>query len=615
MASPKIEVDKFYAITLKRSGAATSGIITIATGTDRLDNSRLTIFSNVWVDVSEEDMWFQIWSDSAKVADGKAYDAGIGIQIDKTKIDSASGSTIDNEDRYHEFTSTGENIANTAVIATVLEESIEVQDERTGSPVYDRKKFISSFSFVTNSELSELQETSEPLIIGCMQDTNPKSNDLIEKIQTFIGLAKGDEFRIIAPDADLLSANLMGSQLIPNTSSPDKFKIFKVIKYIDGYGDINGDGVIDSTDVTRLSELVGEDITTASTQQKIIDGDIDTLELLRADLNGDGYISSADLDLITNYVNRSINSFPVGSSFTHLYLQVQQNIGRFDGYYDCDDGYVRLDGYTGQNIVASSSLSASELIYDGYISTPVLETDAVFTTTPFADVTYQIVSQPFWQPYLLAESSDSRKMPVSFTYDEQIVEPSTETSPFTSTDLNDVTPSFDPGRNDHYIPDNLIIDNGEILRPDGTNYKVDLEIGTIIFNLPSGPIEGAGINIINVILSDSGNGLTEYGYNAMRYSDNTTVQSVDLADGKVRFNVSIQSYVVDDPAVQDRIGLYIDQDTGILTVDKRNMLYTAGDTTASCRIQILVYLKKGGWRNSVLEIPVAQVTGLFTVPA
>ena len=102
-------------------------------------------------------------------------------------------------------------------------------------------------------------------------------------------------------------------------------------------------------------------------QQKIIDGYFSTLEILRADVDGDGYITATDVGLITSYVNKVTNAFPVGSSFTHLCFQVQQSIGRYDGYFDCD-GYVRLDGYTGQNIVDPSSLSPSELIYDGYIS-------------------------------------------------------------------------------------------------------------------------------------------------------------------------------------------------------------------------------------------------------
>jgi hypothetical protein len=110
----------------------------------------------------------------------------------------------------------------------------------------------------------------------------------------------------------------------------------------------------------------------ASTQQKIVDGTVTTLEVLRADVDGDGYVTANDVTLIQSYVNRTITAFPVGFSFTHLCMQVQQSIGRYDGYFDCD-GYIRLDGYAGINIVSPGSLDPIELIYDGYIVTPSMD--------------------------------------------------------------------------------------------------------------------------------------------------------------------------------------------------------------------------------------------------
>src|SRR5690606_30025292 len=130
---------------------------------------------------------------------------------------------------------------------------------------------------------------------------------------------------------------MIGSKLIPNVTCASKdYRIFKVFLCTDGYGDVNGDGVINDEDIARATELIGEDLNNASTQQKIVDGYIDTLEIIRADVDGDGLISSNDVDLITRYVTRQINSFPVGSSFTHLEITVQQSVGRNDGYFDCD---------------------------------------------------------------------------------------------------------------------------------------------------------------------------------------------------------------------------------------------------------------------------------------
>lgn len=615
--------DNYYAVTVKRSGAATKGNIFVAEGRDHTDDSRITLFSGVWVDVPEEDLWFQIWTDAAKVADGQGYDSGNGIMFTKTKMDSVTGAIIDNQNGQYPLSDTGENIINTAVLSAIPEETDQVQDERTGNPVFSRKKFVPSFSFVTESNLNDLKDISEPLIIGCVQDTNPKINPLLTKTQTLPGLAKGDLFCIINPDSDLLSLNLLGSKLIPDKNAINlAYKIFKVTSCIDGYGDINGDGYIDNLDITLATTLIGESYYYDTTQQKIKDGYFSTLELLRADVDGDGYITNNDVDLVTQYVNKTINGFPAGSSFTHLCLQVQQLIGRNDGYYDCD-GYVRIDGYTGLDIVSPDALTPAELIYDGYMLTPTIETNSVFTTVPFAGVEYNIVPLPFWQPWLLALSSQARQVPTTFTFPTSIIPndcsiPST----FKCVDRNKVEPKSDPGRNDFYVPDNLYIGSGEILRPDGSNYSIDFEVGTVILQLPQIPLSESAINIFDKFVADRGDGFTKAGYPAMRYADCTTVQSTDLAFGKVRFNISLQSFApnldgyTDEDGygviVDDIIGVYLDTATGILKLTIKDLAVDAVYKTLVSKIQILVYLKKAGWKNTPLIINTSEVSGLIS---
>lgn len=623
-SSSVIEPNKYYAITIKRSGAAGNGTILVATGNDRLEDARVTLFSGVWVDVPEEDLWFQIWTDAAKVATGQGYDQGIGIQFNKTNIDSSTGATVDNQSNHYSFADTGENTLNTAILQATPEESILIQDERTGNNVFSRKQFVPSFSFVTTAGLAQLQETTESFIIGSVQDTNPKTNPLLEKIQTFPGLARGDTFCIINPDADLLSLNLIGSKLVPDSACcGDGFKIFKVTLCVDGYGDVDGNGVIDINDVTRLSTLIGESITSPSTQQKIIDGYFDTLELLRADVDGDGYITSNDLDLLTSYVNKYTNSFPVGTSFTHMCLQVQQNVGRNDGYYDCTDGYLRLDGYTGLNIIDSDSLSLSEQIYDGYMITPVLELDSVFTTVPFVSVTYQIVSLPFWQPYLLAVSSKARQVPASFTSPESVPDEDCTTAlTYQCVDKNAIIPAVDPGRNDFYVPDNLFIGKGQILRSDGSFFQVDFEINTITLELPAEPLSESAINVFEKFVADAGAGVTRAKYPAMRYSDCSTVRITDLAEGKVKFGIALQSLVKnldgysDDGygiIISDPIsGVYMDHTTGILKLSMKDLSVDEVFMTLVSKIQITVYLKKGGWHNTPLLIGPNEILGLIS---
>lgn len=619
----KIVPGKYYAVTIKRSGAASTGEILIGVGNDHTDDSCVTLYNGVWVDVPEEDLWFQVWTDAAKIADGQGYDAGNGIIIPKTSTDSETGAIIDHQERYNSFAYTGAGQVNVGIIQAVTDESVTVQDERTGNNVNSRQQFVPSFSFISEDDLDTLKETSVPLVIGAVKDNNPKLNSLIEKTQTYPGLARNDTFCIINPDADLLNQTLIGSKLVPNsTCCNDSFRIFKVTLCTDGYGDVNGDGYIDSTDISLASDLVGESLYFDSTQEKILDGYFTTLELLRADVNGDGYVTSDDVDLITQYVNRSINSFPIGTSFTHMCLQVQQPVGRYDGYFDCD-GYVRLDGL-GINIIDPDELSESAILFDGYLSTVQIDSDEDFSTVPFAGVTYQIIPQPYWMPHLLALSSDVRLVPAAFTENNAITQATCGTAAVTTSceDLSDATPYADPGRNDIFFPDDIYLGKGELKRQNGDYYKVDFEVGTVILQLPDTPLAESSINIFTKFVADRGDGLTRAGYPAMRYADCTTVQDTDLASGKVKFGVSLQSFnpnldgydledgygVIVDPI----IGIHMDSTNGILKISMQDLDVDQVYLTLVSKIQIMVYLKKAGWNNQVLVIEPEQIEGLIS---
>jgi hypothetical protein len=628
-STSQITPGTYYAVTVKRSGGATSGTIFLESGNDRTDDARLTMFSGVWVDVSEEDLWFQVWTDAAKVADGMGYDNGIGMQYSKTIEDEDTGTTIDYEVKYKSFTNTGENVDNVAVLQATSTQSVTTQDERTGNDVYSRQKYDPLFSFSEQAGITTLLATSEPVIIGSAKDTNPKQNSSIESDQLLPGLARGDTFCIVNPDADVLSQNLLGSKLIPNSPCSESYRIFNVEYCVDGYGDVNGDGYIDETDISLASSLIGEGVYYSSTQQKIIDGQFTTLELLRADVDGDGYVTANDVDLITQFVNKTINSFPAGTSFTHLCMSLQQSTGRYDGYFDCD-GYVRIDGYGGQNVVDPSTLSQDVLLYDGYLSPVLLETDPVFTAVPFAGVTYQIVPQPYWQPHLLAFSSAARLVPSTFT---TMVSTSSSTSTGLASeceDRPDLDVFYDPGRNDFFVPGNLIIgEGGQIINVTGSVYKHDLEIGTIILQLPETPLDEVTLNVFNKLVADNGTGNTAGGYAAMRYADGTTVQPADLLLNRVKFNVAIQAMVpnidgYDDTSddgyadgygviIDDIIGVYMDHSTGILKLTAKDMYVDQVYQSLITKIEITVYLKKAGWNaNNLTVVEPEEIVGLLT---
>lgn len=612
---------KYYMVTIGRAGDASVGTLFTGIGAATTTEARLSIFAgSVWTDVSEESLWYQVWTDSAKIADGQAYDNGNGLQIEKTAVNSI-GATVDNCFGLNVFADNGQGTLNTAIMEAVLTPSAIEQDERTGSPVYSRQKFDPSFSFVLNSALTDLKTNSDPLVIGIARDVNPKSNVVITGSQTFPGLVKGDTFIIVNPDANLLSQQLIGSKLIPNDDCQGfGYRIFDVVLCTDGYGDVNGDGVIDIYDSVRATQLIGESISSASTQQKIKDGYIDTLELLRADVNGDGYISVADVSEINSYINKSISTFTVGSSFQHLEIRVQQSVGRNDGYFDCSDGYVRLDGYSSQNKVPVSSLSSYEMMYDGYLAPVYMEvTDPIFTVIPFVPVSFRIKPQLFWRDWLLQFDSDARLVPAAFTNFDAL-------STYRNLDgsCNDDASALciDPyklsksllnaGKNDFFLPNDLYI-RGQILNVDGTHFKQDFEIVTVTLELPdSASFTNAVMNIFqNFVCNYSNTGKTRIGYPAMKFADCTFVESDALVKNQIRFAVDIQSIDMDVSNTLMQLCVMMNQANGILTLTNYNALNEFPEVSA-CRIEITVYLKKAGWNNNNLAIDATQTLSLFS---
>lgn len=611
-----IVVSSYYAVTIKRSGAANLNDIHIGVADDRTDNSRETLFSgSVWVDNEEEDLWFQIWTDAIKIADGAGYDAGNPMSLSKTTVDNETGATIDNEAGGYSFEDTGQNVLNVAIIQATSTPSQVSSDERNGNPIYTRQQFEPTLSLISESDLESLQSVSEPLIVGGVKDTNPAEFTTIEQVQSYPGMAVDNKFTIVNPDADLLSTNLLGSKFVPNKANAGTaYKIVEALRCTNLLGDVLGVGVIDASSLAAAAGLVGESLSSSTTQQKIIDGYFTALEILRADVNGDGYVDALDLNELNNYINKVTNSFSGGSSFTTLQLTVEELTGRYDYIYCREDGYF-FDGYTGTE-GNFDDLSSSEIIYDGYLVSPVINLDPVFTTVPFSDVTYQIIHQPFWQPWLIALSSATRQVPAAFTYSNAVDESDcTSTSASLCENLNETIPSVDPGRTDFSIPDNLIIGTGQILRPDGAVMKQDFEIGIVEINMPTSTLVDSSINVFDAFVADRGSGLTSKGYSAMKYADCSSVQPEDLALGRVRFTAVVGSiYAGLDLEVTPQlmsIGVLVDQDTGMLTFDTNNLQEDNVYLTLTTKIIVTVYLKKAGWNNPQITVSSSQVAGLI----
>lgn len=628
--NPVIVPGKYYIFTIGRAGDAGTGTLFTGIGNSQVTDDRFTIFTSQWTDVPEEDMWYQVWSDTAKVSDGFAYDEGNGMEIAKT-TQNTLGAVVDYVFDQNPFADVGQNTLNTAVVESVEVQSVQEQDERTGNPVYARQKFEPTFSFVTTANLEILRETSEPVVIGCARDTNPKSNLDIESVQLYPGLAKGNVFQVVAPDPDLISQQLVGSALIPNDECQAKeYKIVKVTICTDGYGDVNGDGIVDDLDIFRISELNGESLLLASTQLKILDGYIDALEIIRGDVDGDGYITSTDIDHITAFVAKTRAAFDVGDTFQRLEITVQRPTGRLDGYYDCADGYIRLDGYSLQNIVNVNDLTSAELEFYGYNGLPDIEgEDAAYQQIPFDPIPFRVRASPFWQDYLLQFKSDAREVPVTFTYDVTPTKLITELGACDDTGSSLCQDVFnlgrnacDPGRNDFYVPNNLLIGDGQILDKYGNFHKQDIEVHIVTIEIPEYPLGRCVLDVFNKLIVNYANGLTSADYPAARFADCTYVESDALVRNQIRWGLAIASMtpsldgynndygygVISD----ETLAAYIDPTTGIMYFTMKDAINSAIYPEIRPKIQITAYLKKAGWNNTPLTVPGNQLVGLLS---
>lgn len=271
---------QYYALAIKRSGSANKCDILIDTGDAQIANSRITTFTgSLWVDIPEQQLWFRVWHDAAKVSDGQAYDAGHGVIIPKTAQDSTTLATIDYVKEPISFTG---NQVLKAVVAAMTKESVPVPDQRTGNPVLTRQENTADITLMNSIDIANLEEVSEPLIIGAISDKNRKFFDSIsalissklysatvvkDEILVRIIDDPTDTFRydtsVIALQSNLLNGDFIGAKIIPNANNSNIFYRIaeaKLCSYI--LGDVNGDGIVDEHDLELLNSYLGINLTT-----------------------------------------------------------------------------------------------------------------------------------------------------------------------------------------------------------------------------------------------------------------------------------------------------------------------------------------------------------------
>jgi hypothetical protein len=729
----------YYAIAIKRSGAANKCDILMNFGGNTVPNSRITTFTgSLWVDIPEEQLWFKIWTDAAKVSDGQAYDSGHGIFIPKTVQDSATLATVDFSQEPLQFTG---NDVFRAVVAASTEKSVAVPDQRTGNPVLTRQQFVPDIKLLNTIDIANLQQASDPLIIGVITDKNRKFFDSISSTITsklYSSTMVGDELliRIVDDPTDTsrydtsvigLQSNLLNGDFIGAEISFDGYSYRVADSRLCSYivGDVDGNGIIDVNDLNILNSYLGTDLTTGlplhstitftdayhtsfangyltetmpftnlfsvsfqvvrisdgyvvaagtdgvlvanpsderlaqftsasitfsnivglssfklvisapgndadqggfniisldstndviTIRKTILTGDVIS-QMLRADINQDFHIDLNDGYLLQSYIDRltlpsSSTTYPapttnaftkIGTQFNVIRLRLEQLIDRSDDYSTL---------ISGRPTVVHPS---PDIFNDGYFALHN------FLSSP---VTLTINKELVWHEHLIVSNSAPKLVPSIFTTPNGLVQNNCDLNGI-SCNVYESKPDFDPGRVDFFVPNNLIIGAGELQKPNGDFYKVDFEVGTIILEIPDGLFASEQtINILNDFISDyTGNGVTRLGFPAMKFADCSFVQSDALSKDQLRFSVSVQSFSpntnglsVDGYSgaiVDGKIGVSIDYSTGLLSLNFSNLYQDEILQTLSTKIQIHIFLKKGGFNNQPVFVDSVKVQNML----
>jgi hypothetical protein len=342
----------YYAITVKRSGAANKCDLLITSGNDTVPDSRVTVFTGtLWVDLPDEDLWFCVWTDAAKMSDGQAYDSGLGMILPKTILDTASQATIDYCLQNLQFTG---NDVYRAVVQAITDKTTPVPDQRTGNPVLSRQEIVPGVKLLNTLEISNLENASEPLLIGAIADKNRKYYDAISAqivSKLFSATLAEDEIliRIVDDPTDavrfdnavtglvtnLLNGDLNGARIYPNYSNPNIYYRVADAKLCSMLvGDVNGDGLITEEDLVLLNTYLNYNLNIGLPQNTVI--------------NTDGYITTFT-NGYTTYTNKFTNIFNISFQLVETTTGVVAASGT-DGVLVADPNNPRLAQFTSASV-------------------------------------------------------------------------------------------------------------------------------------------------------------------------------------------------------------------------------------------------------------------------
>jgi hypothetical protein len=621
---PSMEVDKYYVILVSRRGDNRTGAIVLEKGYDTVsrkeDNGQeLSVAerfgrqqtryveydpkNRVYIDDVTASLWFVVHSDSIEVTSGSAY-ANDGTPITLPKTDKYVGGTqISKFERNISISDVSEGGINYLTISREDKFSDPKTHPRTGNLVYSKIEDYPSFSIIKDLENIDINNPS--IFLGKISDKNIRDANIFSGEIDLPGMIEADEVIIINPDSGLVTANLVGQVITPDTDCEctSRYRIIEATCEEMLTGDLDGDNEITSNDIIELLNVVGNTINSETTERRILGGEFSIIDFIKSDLNADGSVDGTDIELMEDAIDGYVN-FSAAETFKVLRLRLE-NIFESSDYPEVfSDSTSSGDTVSGDNVISfsvTSDLEALAIRIGDKIEIPSDQDDAgefliiskavdtsgvgvtitvsdmdgadvefvgsssfditiisgtevnVFAdninlmSVPFSKKNYSIssIGAPFEERFV--DVCDLRRF-VESTFIEEHIETCICQEP-KCIDGSLCAPQF---KTQKVLANDLFIPNGEIYSEPGVPYHGDFEYSNVTIPLPPGSIEGCSIDLYtNFIKSDGGKCFTASGYPAMKFSDGTYVgcedsaTNTDIAKGRVKFSKAIASLHVD----------------------------------------------------------------------
>jgi hypothetical protein len=472
----------------------------------------------------------------------------------------------------HSLIDTSENAENYIIVQSTNSFSVPKPHPSTGNQIFTRISDQPEVAVLSQSTLSTLLDSgNETIILGLATDTNPVDNPSMSGTTDYPGLHGTSTFTIINPSSDIITSNVIGSILIPNVGKPNlQYRIIKKEVFTDLFGDVDGDGAIEDDDVVRAQEignvvsgdgyskdLVSGLVPSATQVDAVItSGTVSMEEILRADVDADDIVTTLDASRIQQFISLG-TLFPAGSSFTRAVLTV-------------------------------------ESLTNPLFTTPdIIGADSDLNAVPFTEIQFRIDFIPLWTEENIVITDLRRFVPKTFTSVE-------------SSDITGDTKSG--GTNTTLVPGDLLL-GGELLDEDAEPFHIDLEVATVVLELPEGSTT-LEVDVFNNFIK-----------NQMSFSDGSLVSSSALTDEQVRVTASIQSFVKDfapegvpiqdgydyvsgdgTTKIDETIAVLYTESTGLLRIRAANIRSVSTRPELRTKIVLTVYLKKAGFQNAAQTI-------------